>query len=328
MAAAKGSMSSGSSRRLPSTSRFPACERWKASTSHCAAKVTRVTFARPQCGSKDFSSMRVRLAGRHYRVYPKHESLGYAEKDLALSPSDTAFLLCDVYGLGYDEGDQDVHSDWEGLVSGQSTSREGEIVHNAIRPALDAARAVGFPIVYGQQQRAADRSQAVGVRRAEVGDAARRQGRDLCRTDRRPARVPRRSVECPHLLPGDRPPGGGLLHPEACPQRILRHPSRYAATQSGCAEPRLRRNCPRCLPGQHDDRCTLANYRVLLLRDCTYAIEIPGIDEPGAWTKRWILYTECAIGCTATSQAWQDACYGALETESRTAGKPIGDGTA
>jgi hypothetical protein len=55
------------------------------------------------------------------------------------------------------------------------------------------------------------------------------------------------------------------------------------------------------------------NYHVLLLRDCTYAIEIPGIDAPGAWTERWILYTECAIGCTATSTAWQEACYAALE---------------
>jgi hypothetical protein len=60
------------------------------------------------------------------------------------------------------------------------------------------------------------------------------------------------------------------------------------------------------------------NYHVLLLRDCTYAIEIPGVDEPGAWTQRWILYTECAIGCTTTSQAWQDACYAALETASST----------
>ena len=92
--------------------------------------------------------MTVRIAGRYYRMYPKHEFLGYAEKDLLLSPGDTAFLLCDVYGLGYDEGDQDVHSDWEGLVSGQSTASEGEIIRNAIRPALDAARAVGFPIVY------------------------------------------------------------------------------------------------------------------------------------------------------------------------------------
>jgi ureidoacrylate peracid hydrolase len=55
------------------------------------------------------------------------------------------------------------------------------------------------------------------------------------------------------------------------------------------------------------------NYRVLLLRDCTYAIEIPGIDEPGAWTNRWILYAECAIGYTTTSDAWIAACRAARE---------------
>jgi energy-coupling factor transporter ATP-binding protein EcfA2 len=53
------------------------------------------------------------------------------------------------------------------------------------------------------------------------------------------------------------------------------------------------------------------NYRVLLLRDCTFAIEIPGIDAPGAWTDRWILYAESAIGYTATSETWIAACQAA-----------------
>jgi hypothetical protein len=50
------------------------------------------------------------------------------------------------------------------------------------------------------------------------------------------------------------------------------------------------------------------NYRVLLLRDCTYAAELPLIDEPGSWTQRWITYVECAIGCTSTSSAFIHAC--------------------
>ena len=59
------------------------------------------------------------------------------------------------------------------------------------------------------------------------------------------------------------------------------------------------------------------NYRVLLLRDCSYAVEIPGIDEPpGAWTNRWILYTECAIGYTATAEDWIRACDEALSSVS------------
>ncbi len=50
------------------------------------------------------------------------------------------------------------------------------------------------------------------------------------------------------------------------------------------------------------------NYRVLLLRDCTYAVELDGIDPKGSWTSRWILYVECAIGYTSTSEDWARAC--------------------
>ena len=99
--------------------------------------------------------MTVRIAGRYYRMYPKHEFLGYAEKDLLLSPGDTAFLLCDVYGLGYDEGDQDVHSDWEGLVSGQSSASEGEIIRTAIGPAPRCGPCCWLPHCLRQQQRLA-----------------------------------------------------------------------------------------------------------------------------------------------------------------------------
>ena len=58
------------------------------------------------------------------------------------------------------------------------------------------------------------------------------------------------------------------------------------------------------------------NYRVVLLRDCTRAFEIPGIDLQKSWTKRWILYVECAIGCTATAQQWIGACQAAESHES------------
>jgi hypothetical protein len=58
------------------------------------------------------------------------------------------------------------------------------------------------------------------------------------------------------------------------------------------------------------------NYRVLLLRDCTYAVEIPGIDQmPGAWTEHWVLYTECAIGYTATAENWITACEAVRKDE-------------
>ena len=55
----------------------------------------------------------IRIQGRHYRMYPPEQFQGYALKDLDLSPADTAFLLCDVYGLGYDPDDDGNRSDWQ-----------------------------------------------------------------------------------------------------------------------------------------------------------------------------------------------------------------------
>jgi len=55
------------------------------------------------------------------------------------------------------------------------------------------------------------------------------------------------------------------------------------------------------------------NYRVMLLRDCTYAIEIFEVDALGSWTNRWLLYVECAVGYTLTSQDFIKACDAALE---------------
>ncbi len=254
----------------------------------------------------------VRLPGRYYRMYPRHAFLGYAEKELSFTPGDTAFLLCDVYGLGYDEGDQDVHSDWEGLVSGQSTSREGEIVRAFIRPALDAARAVGFPIVYAGNSAprvALDRS-AYGELKWDTLHVVKdeiyaEEGVDPLEYHHGPSNVLRYSrVIAPR--PGDYYVRKHV-HSAFFDTRLDTLLRNLGVRNLVCVGFAL----DVCLGNTMID-ALWRNYRVLLLRDCTYAIEIPGVDEPGAWTDRWILYHECAIGCTATSAAWQDACRGAL----------------
>ena len=264
-------------------------------------------------------SMTVRITGRYYRMYPKNEFLGYAEKDLVLSPADTAFLLCDVYGLGYDEGDQDVHSDWEGLVSGQSTASEGEIIRNAIRPALDAARAVGFPIVYvsNSAPRIAIKESAYGEQKWDTLHVVKDEIYAEQNVD--PFEY--------HAGPSNVLEYSKVIAPREGDYYVRKH------VHSGFFDTRLDtllrnlgvRNLvcvgfalDVCLGNTMID-ALWRNYRVLLLRDCTYAIEIPGVDEPGSWTQRWILYTECAIGCTATSQSWRDACYAVLETANLTA---------
>ena len=232
----------------------------------------------------------VRLPGRYYRMYPKEAFLGHAEKELAVSPADTAFLLCDVYGLGYDEGDQDVHSDWEGLVSGQSTSREGEIVRAFIRPALDAARAVGFPIVYASNSApriALDRS-AYGEQKWDTLHVVKdeiyaEEGVDPLEYHHGPSNVLRYSrVIAPR--PGDYYVRKHV-HSAFFDTRLDTLLRNLGVRNLVCVGFAL----DVCLGNTMID-ALWRNYRVLLLRDCTYAIKIPGVDAPGAWTDRWILY--------------------------------------
>jgi ureidoacrylate peracid hydrolase len=51
------------------------------------------------------------------------------------------------------------------------------------------------------------------------------------------------------------------------------------------------------------------NYRVILLRDCTQAVEIPEVDGTDfAFTKRIVLWAECYLGYTVTSDQFVAAC--------------------
>jgi hypothetical protein len=47
----------------------------------------------------------IHLAGRYYRGYPPDAPLGHAEDTVELSLDETVFVLVDVYGRGFDPGD-------------------------------------------------------------------------------------------------------------------------------------------------------------------------------------------------------------------------------
>ena len=49
--------------------------------------------------------MELRIPGRYYRMYPPEEYGGHAEEMLGLDLEQTAFMLIDVYGLGYSPGE-------------------------------------------------------------------------------------------------------------------------------------------------------------------------------------------------------------------------------
>ena len=87
----------------------------------------------------------IRLTGRYYRQYPPQDPLGAAEDQLELGLDDTAFLLVDVYGKGFDPGD-DLGDVPELYAEAVRARRDIVVAH--LRPARDAADAAGLPIIY------------------------------------------------------------------------------------------------------------------------------------------------------------------------------------
>lgn len=83
---------------------------------------------------------------RYYRTYPIESPLGYAEEILELSAERTAFLVVDVYGVGFDEDqivsetDPPIHRKWIADIR--------QIVREKIAPSINAARAAGIPVIY------------------------------------------------------------------------------------------------------------------------------------------------------------------------------------
>jgi len=251
----------------------------------------------------------ITIKGRYYRMYPPEGFLGHAEKEFKLDTSETVFLVVDVYGLGFDP--ESGESQWMGLVSRQSIEREKEIIVNHIRPALDAAREVGLPIVYVSNS---------APRIALARSAYWEQKWDTLHVDKDQLYAEDKVDPLEyHKGPSNVLKYSKVIAPREGDYYIRKH------VHSGFFDTRLDsllRNlgCKTLVcVGFALDMCLgttmidalWRNYRVILLRDCTYAIEIPGIDEPGSWTNRWILYTECAIGYTATSEEWIAACKAA-----------------
>lgn len=249
------------------------------------------------------------VQGRYYRMYPSERFGGAAEKTLALPTTETAVLAVDIYG------DHDSRNVWSGMIAQESTRRAGEIVRDAIMPAISAARDAGLPVVY-----VANSAPRIALGRSAYAEMKR----DTLNVDQ-DALYAERDVSPLEYHGGDSPVlrYGELNRPQSGDYFVRKH------VHSGFFDTRLDsllrnlgvRNLV-CV-GFALDVCLgttmidalWRNYRVLLLRDCTYAIELPGIDEPGAWTNRWITYVECSIGCTATSEQFIRACLNTTTSE-------------
>jgi nicotinamidase-related amidase len=243
------------------------------------------------------------LTGRYFRQYPLGSYQGSAEKQLQLNIEETAILVVDVYGLGESTNHSHV-----GLGNQHSTDMAQQIIEASIKPALDAARRSGVAVIY-----VANSAPRIALNQSAYWE----QKWDTQHVDKDEL-YSEDTVDPLEYHYGD----SNVLKyvdavvPQAGDYFVRKH------THSGFFDTRLDtllrnlriRNLV-CV-GFTLDMCLGAtmmdalwrNYRVLLLRDCTYAAELPLIDEPGSWTQRWITYVECAIGCISTSSAFIHAC--------------------
>ena len=240
------------------------------------------------------TSRGIRLTGRYYRQYPPGRPLGYAEDELCLGLDDTAFLIVDVYGLGYDS-DRDLGEAPEFYRT--AVERNREIVVNHIRPAKDAARAAGLPVVYLNNYLAPSTNEGTEWRNMSI----RTCGVDVLESWKEPNDILAFSKviapeEGDYLIQKQMYSGFFETHLES----LLKSLGVRNLVAVGF-DTRI------CLGTTVTD-AMYRNYRVVVLRDGCRTNEYPETEAEGWANWLGIRFFECNVGYTCTSEAFVTAC--------------------
>ena len=242
------------------------------------------------------------LTGRYFQMHPPDAFAGLTEERLTLPMRETAVLAVDIYGA-HDRPDV-----WSGLVTKSSTQQAGQLLHERIAPVLEATRLVGLPLIF-----VANSAPRIALEHSAYGELKDRgmhvdQNELYAEADADGLEYQRGPSEVLTYTDDVAPREGDYF--------IRKHVhSAFFDTRLDTLLRNLGIRNLVCL-GFTLDVClgttmmdaVWRNYRVVLLRDCTYAIELPGIDHDGSWTKRWITYVECNVGHSTTSQEFLEAC--------------------
>ncbi len=239
--------------------------------------------------------MKLQIPGRYYRMYPPEEYLGHAEEKLELNPEETALLLIDVYGLGYSPGEPEPER--PALFYRGSTEVERRVMVDHVKPALDAARRAGLPIIYLNNS-----NQMVATQASEFGAIlVRTHGLTVAeRWETDPAEF--RFSKLVEPKPGEyvvrKQMYSGFF--ETCLETLLRNLRIKNLVVVGFA-------ANACVQGTLND-ALYRNYRIILLRDCTAAMEYHDTLEDQTITRYIIRHVEAFLGYTATSQDFVRSC--------------------
>ena len=241
--------------------------------------------------SKDGS---IQITGRYYANHPPGNPTGEVEEPLELRLDETAFLVVDVYGKGYDPdaGLGDVPE-----MYSRSVERNRDIVVNHIRPVRDAADTAGLPVVYLTNYLAPSTNEQTEWRNMSIR---------TCGVD---------------VLDCWAEPNDILVHSEVVAPR----PGDYLIKKqmySGFFAPHLDsllrslkvRNLVtvgfdlRICLGTTVTDAMYRGYRVIVLRDCTSTNEYPETEEGGWLNWLGVRFIEANVGYTSTSEDFIRGC--------------------
>ncbi len=264
----------------------------------------------------DPRTARLHLPVRYFRMYPADSFLGETTECWALDPARTAFCLVDVYGLGHHPDDEPAHP-YPVLSSAGSVPIEGEIIREAIHPALEAARRASFPVVYVNNSAPrialADSSfgqllnRVMGVPMESLLSERDADNLEYTRSHSRYVEISK------------------LLAPVPGEYFIRKHA--YSGFFGTRLDALLRNLDIKTIVfvGFSLDCCLLAtmvdalayNYDVILLRDCTLATDLADEIQSLAFTNRMITWAEMIVGGSSSSQEFIAACDELLTADSR-----------
>lgn len=239
--------------------------------------------------------MNLHVPVRHYCRYPFEDPAGDVEGAEELALDRTALVVVDVYGLGFDVGDAVPES--PPLFLRRLHALQSEMMRDRIRPAIDAARAAGLPVVYVENEWKASCWQA-----SEFAGLVRRTENPGDFDD---VYV---GTEYNHY--------SHVVAPR--PDDIIVQKTMYDGFFETTLDTVLRNLGAKnlvCL-GFTADICLLntvigamyRNYRVVVLRDCTLAAEFADTVENLEMTRLAVRYYEAMVGFTSTSDQFIEAC--------------------
>ncbi|MCY3766790.1 MAG: cysteine hydrolase [Gemmatimonadetes bacterium] len=239
-------------------------------------------------------SSKIRLKGRYYRQHPPGRHLGHAEEALELGLDNTAFFLVDVYGKGYDP-DHDPGNVPE--LYRAAVLKNREIVVDHIRPAKDAAKRLGLPVVYVTNYLAPSTNEQTEWRKMSI----RTCGVDVLDAWPEPNDILAFSeVIAPdagdYVVKKQMYSGFFETHLDS----LLRSLGIYNLVTVGF-DTRI------CL-GTTVTEAMYRNYRVIVLRDCCSTVDYPETQAEGLADFFGIRFIEANVGYTSTSDAFVHAC--------------------